>query len=124
MAFVRRLKPGERVPDGAPKRYARPDRDVVALRWQLDENVFVETDEHRVIDGTVGPPVQSRDVSVEQIRAAVDAAGPGDSLEDVARGLGVSRFFLRKQMRRHGIDWAARPVGPRRARLQPRERAA
>ena len=122
MAFVRRLKPGERVPDGAPRRYPRPDKDVVALRWQTAPGVFVETDEHRVIDGTVTPPVQSRDVPAERIRAAVDAAGPGDSLEDVAARLGVSRFYLRKQMRRYDITWERRPVGPKRPR--PRWRTA
>jgi HNH endonuclease len=49
---IRTLKPGERVPDGAPRRHPS-DHGYIRLRWKVGTKAYVETYEHRVIDGRV-----------------------------------------------------------------------
>lgn len=49
---IRQLKPGERVPDGEPKRY-RSGHGYIRLRWKVGVRSYVEVYEHRVIDGRV-----------------------------------------------------------------------
>lgn len=49
---VRYLKPGEPVPTGTPKRYTNVHGYVI-LRWRVAPRTYVETLEHRVVDGRV-----------------------------------------------------------------------
>lgn len=49
---VRHLAPGERVPEGEPRRYGS-SHGYVRLRWRIGVRRYVETYEHRVFDGHV-----------------------------------------------------------------------
>jgi len=49
---IRTLKPGERVPDSTPKRYPNGP-GYIRLRWRVGVRQYVETLEHRVVDGYV-----------------------------------------------------------------------
>lgn len=49
---IRQLRPGEEVPAGEPRRYASA-RGYIRLRWKIGTRRYVETYEHRVVDGHV-----------------------------------------------------------------------
>lgn len=51
-AVIETLKPGDPIPSGTPKRYAN-DRGYIRLRWLVGTQHYVETYEHRVVDGYV-----------------------------------------------------------------------
>lgn len=50
---IRQLRPGELIPEGEPKRYPRSPDGYVRLRWLVGTQTYVETYEHRVLDGRV-----------------------------------------------------------------------
>lgn len=47
---IRSLKPGEPIPEGEPRRYIE-GRGYVRLRWKVGPYAYVETYEHRIVDG-------------------------------------------------------------------------
>lgn len=51
-AVIRALKPGEAIPAGTPKRYPN-SAGYIRLRWLVGTQQYVETYEHRVVDGFV-----------------------------------------------------------------------
>jgi hypothetical protein len=59
--MIRQLKPGEKLPAGSPRRYIG-DHGYVRVRWRLGPGQYVETYEHRVVDGhvTTAPHVHHR----------------------------------------------------------------
>lgn len=52
LPMIRQLRPGDPVPDGTPRRY-RASHGYIRLRWRVGVRSYVETYEHRVIDGHV-----------------------------------------------------------------------
>ncbi|NUS00404.1 MAG: hypothetical protein HOV67_34710, partial [Kribbellaceae bacterium] len=49
---IRQLRPGEAVPDTQPRRYGS-GQGYIRLRWKVGTRQYVETYEHRVVDGHV-----------------------------------------------------------------------
>lgn len=50
---IRSLQRGEKVPDSEPRRYAISNTGYMRLRWKVGVRQYVETYEHRVVDGYI-----------------------------------------------------------------------
>ena len=49
---IRRLRPGEAIPNGEPRRY--PTRDgYIVLRWKVGVRTYLDALEHRIVDGRI-----------------------------------------------------------------------
>jgi len=86
---IRNLKPGERVPEGEPRRYPNGD-GYIRLRWLLSPNNYVECYEHRVFDGVV--------TDAEHVHH-INGVRDDNRLEN------LKPMEAREHMRSHGGKW-------------------
>ncbi len=134
---IRRLRPGEAVPDGEPRRY-QSQQGYIQLRWRVAPKLLVETYEHRVRDGFVvdaehvhhrnHDPADNRPVNLQPMTAlehaelhADDRRAPWHAIarmyEDgltqpqIAERLGCNNATVSRALKRVGVK--ARPTRAR-----------
>jgi hypothetical protein len=122
---IRTLRPGEKVPTGKPTRWV--NEGYVNLRWRIAVGEFVETLEHRVVDGyvTTAPEVHhvnrhkadNRSENLEYVTGAehkhlhreipdaeiVEMYNQGMSLREISEATGWHRAALGRAIRRSGL---------------------